>query len=183
MKKTITSNPLKFFNDAKVAREKSFKKALPKAQNGITMGPMTQQEAAQSAFASSQNNPMTSGEGPRVNSPVSRLGSGPIPAPKDVYKEKFANEQYNSAREKVRDTTRKAYDDAIQKDINRQKTDALNQMYPNFQVDSSGKLMLNSKMKTGGSTKAAKFAALAPPYNKATAADRIAGAKKKAGKK
>jgi hypothetical protein len=33
--------------------------------------------------------------------------------------------------------------------------------------------------KKGGSTKAAKFAALAPPYNKATFADRIAGAKKK----
>ena len=32
--------------------------------------------------------------------------------------------------------------------------------------------------KRGGATKAAKFAALAPPYNKATAADRIAGAKK-----
>ena len=32
--------------------------------------------------------------------------------------------------------------------------------------------------KKGGSTKANKFAALAPPYNKATAADRIAGAKK-----
>jgi hypothetical protein len=33
--------------------------------------------------------------------------------------------------------------------------------------------------KKGGATKAAKFAALAPPYNKPTAADRIAGAKKK----
>lgn len=32
--------------------------------------------------------------------------------------------------------------------------------------------------KKGGSTKAKKFAALAPPYDKATAADRIAGAKK-----
>jgi len=34
-------------------------------------------------------------------------------------------------------------------------------------------------MKKGGATKATKFAALAPPYNKATFADRIAGAKKK----
>jgi hypothetical protein len=40
-----------------------------------------------------------------------------------------------------------------------------------------------SAMKRGGSVKAKKFAALAPPYNKATAADRIAGAKKRAGKK
>jgi len=36
-----------------------------------------------------------------------------------------------------------------------------------------------SMMKKGGATKATKFAALAPPYNKATFADRIAGAKKK----
>jgi len=39
------------------------------------------------------------------------------------------------------------------------------------------------KHKTGGATKATKFAALAPPYDKATAADRIAGAKKNARKK
>jgi len=36
-----------------------------------------------------------------------------------------------------------------------------------------------AKMAKGGVAKAKKFAALAPPYNKATAADRIAGAKKK----
>ena len=43
MKKTTTSNPLKFFNDAKVAREKSFKKALPKAQYGrFFQGPLTE---------------------------------------------------------------------------------------------------------------------------------------------
>jgi hypothetical protein len=40
-----------------------------------------------------------------------------------------------------------------------------------------------STYKKGGVTKAKKFAALAPPYNKATAADRIAGAKKNARKK
>lgn len=38
-----------------------------------------------------------------------------------------------------------------------------------------------ASMKVGGSVK--KFAALAPPYDKATAADRIAGAKKNARKK
>jgi hypothetical protein len=42
--------------------------------------------------------------------------------------------------------------------------------------------VLNLK-KTGGVTKATKFAALAPPFNKATAADRIAGAKKNMRKK
>ena len=39
------------------------------------------------------------------------------------------------------------------------------------------------KYKTGGATKAAKFAALAPPYDKATFADKIVGAKKSAGSK
>jgi hypothetical protein len=39
------------------------------------------------------------------------------------------------------------------------------------------------KMKKGRATKAAKFAALAPPYNKATFADKIAGAKKSVKKK
>ena len=47
----------------------------------------------------------------------------------------------------------------------------------------NGKVMLNSKMKKGGATKATKFAALAPPYNKATFADRIVGVKKSAKKK
>jgi len=44
----------------------------------------------------------------------------------------------------------------------------------------NGKVMLDSAMKKGGATKAAKFAALAPPYNKATFADKIVGAKKMA---
>jgi hypothetical protein len=43
----------------------------------------------------------------------------------------------------------------------------------------SGDTMSNYAMyKKGGTTKAKKFAALAPPYDKITAADRIAGAKK-----
>lgn len=47
----------------------------------------------------------------------------------------------------------------------------------------TGKKTAAKKYKAGGTTKAKKFAALAPPYNKATAADRIAGAKKNARKK
>ena len=49
--------------------------------------------------------------------------------------------------------------------------------------DASGNCVMERKFKTGGSTTNKKFAALAPPYNKATAADRIAGAKKNARKK
>lgn len=49
--------------------------------------------------------------------------------------------------------------------------------------DENGRCVMQRMMQTGGTTKAKKFAALAPPYNKATAADRIAGAKKNARKK
>jgi len=49
--------------------------------------------------------------------------------------------------------------------------------------DASGKCVMERKFKAGGSATNKKFAALAPPYNKATAADRIAGAKKNARKK
>ena len=48
--------------------------------------------------------------------------------------------------------------------------------------DASGKCVMERKFKAGGTINK-KFAALAPPYNKATAADRIAGAKKNARKK
>jgi len=48
---------------------------------------------------------------------------------------------------------------------------------------SPSRVPANSIMKKGGATKAAKFAALAPPYDKATFADKIVGAKKSAGSK
>jgi hypothetical protein len=94
MKKTTTSNPLKFFNDAKEARNKSFNKSLPKkGDGGRTMGPMTQQEAAQAAFASSQNNAMTSGEGPRVYSNEDKIKQSMNQGmrPEDSYKSIKAN--------------------------------------------------------------------------------------------
>ena len=45
--------------------------------------------------------------------------------------------------------------------------------------DKEKEIRSGATFKKGGATNAKKFAALAPPYNKATAADRIAGAKKK----
>lgn len=163
MKKTNTSNPLKFFNDAKAARNKS----LVKAQDG-RIGPMTQQEAAQAAFASSQNNAMTSGEGPRVYSNEDKIKQSMNQGmrPEDAYKSIKANIPSVT-------TPQPTYLEPKTSDLQMkmQKKGGTHKM-PN------GKVMLNSKMKKGGATKATKFAALAPPYNKATAADRIAGAKK-----
>jgi hypothetical protein len=67
------------------------------------------------------------------------------------------------------------------------ETDAWNGMNADTEVyfNKSGKKGIGSRSvtyKKGGTTKS-KFAALAPPYNKATAADRIAGAKKNSRKK
>ena len=52
---------------------------------------------------------------------------------------------------------------------------------PNFKGSKPTLTLKTSK--AGGAVKATKFAALAPPYDKATAADRIAGAKKNARKR
>jgi hypothetical protein len=64
MKKTNTSNPLKFFNDNKDKVYKkaggemtAFKKSLTKAQDGRITGPMTQQEAAAETAATSYPGP------------------------------------------------------------------------------------------------------------------------------
>jgi hypothetical protein len=78
MKKNNKVNPLKYFNDNKAmaykkagGAMKDYKKSLVKAQPGIQVGPMTQEQAAQAAFASSANDPMNYGTGPRLN-PLTR---------------------------------------------------------------------------------------------------------------
>jgi hypothetical protein len=79
MKKTNKSNPLKTFNDNKVlaykkagGAMKEFRKSLLKAQDGISMPrPLTQEQAAQEAFSSSQNNPMYSSPVPFASEDIS----------------------------------------------------------------------------------------------------------------
>ena len=145
MKKTNTSNPLKFFNDAKEARNKSFSKSLIKAQDG-RIGPMTQQEAAQAAFASSQNNAMTSGEGPRVYSNEDKIKQSMNQGmrPEDAYKSIKAN--IPSAT-----TPQPTYSEAMTPGIQMkmQKKGGTHKM-PN------GKVLLNSKMKKVGVIKSKK---------------------------
>ena len=144
MKKTNTSNPLKFFNDAKEARNKSFNKSLPKkGEGGRTMGPMTEQEAAQAAFASSQNNPMTSGEGPRVYSIEDKIKQSMNQGmrPEDAYKSIKANIPSVT-------TPQPTYSEYMQMDTV-QKKGGTHKM-------PKGKVMLNSKMKKGGVIKSKK---------------------------
>lgn len=65
------------------------------------------------------------------------------------------------------------------------KRATMNKRSPKEPMAISGDTMSNYAMykKGGTTTKAKKFAALAPPYDKITAADRIAGAKKNKRKK
>lgn len=64
------------------------------------------------------------------------------------------------------------------------KRATLDKRSPKKPMAISGDTMSNYAMyKKGGTTKEKKFAALAPPYDKITAADRIAGAKKNKRKK
>ena len=105
MKKTIKEHPITFFRKANEAKQAVVKKSMKKAQDGIEM-----------------NDDM-------INKAGSTGGyKKPMRTEFDAYKEKLANEQYNSAREKVRDTLRNKYNDAI---TNRWKTDSLNEYMRN----------------------------------------------------
>jgi hypothetical protein len=105
MKKTIKEHPITFFRKANEAKQAVVKKSMKKAQDGIEM-----------------NDDM-------INKAGSTGGyKKPMRTEFDAYKEKLWNEQYNSDREKVRDTSRKLFNDAI---TNRQKTDSLNEYMRN----------------------------------------------------
>jgi len=105
MKKTIKEHPITFFRKANEAKQAVVKKSMKKAQDGIEM-----------------NDDM-------INKAGSTGGyKKPMRTEFDAYKEKLRNEQYNSDREKIRDTSRKLFNDAI---TNRQKTDSLNEYMRN----------------------------------------------------
>jgi len=119
MKKTIKEHPITFFRKANEAKQAVVKKSMKKAQDGIEMNDDMINKAGSTG---GYKKPMRT-----------EFDAREILQNKN-YKEKLANEQYNSAREKIRDTYRNTYKDAIQKDTNRRKTDALNEMYPNYQI-------------------------------------------------
>lgn len=58
MKKTNKVNPITFFRKANEARQAMVKKSMKKAQDGMQVGPMTEEEAANAAFRSAQNDPV-----------------------------------------------------------------------------------------------------------------------------
>jgi hypothetical protein len=58
MKKTNKINPITFFRKANEARQAVVKKSMKKAQDGMQVGPMTEEDAIKQAFSSPQNDPV-----------------------------------------------------------------------------------------------------------------------------
>ena len=172
MKKTTKVNPLEFFRKSAEARHKAItsggvtepKQKLKKAQKGI---------AVNDTINRSYNNVIADNQ--KIKD---ILSPNNVPRPVRL-------EDYDSKKADLH----KAYLDSVTNNWDAKRTSPENSGTMQARSNAyqktggthkmpNGKVMLNSKMQKGGTTKAAKFAALAPPYNKATAADRIAGAKK-----
>jgi hypothetical protein len=172
------SNPLKTFNDNKAmaykkagSAMKSFKKSLPKAQDGK----FTTRNLEQDSWGRYPDNKWY----------------GYDPAKKEWSRESTGKDVtlYGDKNPKGLPTG-KQVPGAILKTI----TNPSLNIFHREHYGNPGELRFTevtpgnagsitpSRWAKGGSTKAKKFAALAPPYNKATAADRIAGAKMKKAK-
>lgn len=122
MKKTNKENPITTFRKLNQARQGMVMKSLKKAQDGIET-----------------NDDLINKSGSKGNykKPTSTMS--------DVYGQMVANKQYNDAKERLSDTLRDAYNTAVQKNKNKQNTDALNYLYPNYQINPS-----TYKQKKGG---------------------------------
>ena len=172
MKKTNKENPITFFRKANEARQAVVKKSLKKAKDGIEMNDDMINKAGSTG---GYKKPVTMAS--VLNRPVN------VPSIESQMSDSIKN-NINSANEIANKTVNKNYSPpAIQARTadsitNRPKsnTPVMDSLYPKQKKG-------GSVYKKGGATKATKFAALAPPYNKATAADRIVGAKKNAKKK
>jgi hypothetical protein len=173
MKKTKKENPITTFRKANEARKKVIKASLKKAQDGIEMNDDMVNKAGSTG---GYKKPATMGS--------ATMGSGKRAAGYANMIKSANTENANSVNKTGSDTMRAkmsnssdTYRDSITNKP-KSKTPMMDSMYPKQKKGGAIK-----KMAKGGATKATKFAALAPPYNKATAADRIVGAKKNAKKK
>ena len=193
MKKTTNSNPLKFFNDAKEARNKSFKKALPKAQNGIEYkGSELAKEYANAPMVGAEpewsylEGQREKSAGPVTNPYINSYKEGPYNKSNTIYRNTNTGKQTGTANSNVMNDPR--FSEAMEKTnefYNKEKNagtlynnKGFSKRMANSEPAKGSINVVNKTMQKGGATKAKKFAALAPPYNKATFADRIVGAKK-----
>ena len=167
MKKTNKENPITFFRKANEARQAVVKKSLKKAQDGIEMNDDMINKAGSTG---GYKKPMEKGEF-NINNYTPYKKYMPWEGPAELQEPRPYFLDPTDPRKKLKenatpDTTNYAGPQALRARMAAMKQKKGGSVY-----------------KKGGATKATKFAALAPPYNKATAADRIVGAKKNAKKK
>jgi hypothetical protein len=176
-KKTIKENPITTFRKNFENRSKIVKASLKKAQDGIIAGPQTEMQSKLSDAMNAQ--PAI----PRPNRPSYLDSVNPYNPQNNIRianEHRMFDEQYKNAllnTSKPRPVTKPKTTKGIVAGQEMEFTPE--QMKSIFGIQKKG----GPVYKTGGATKATKFAALAKPFNKATAADRIAGAKKNARKK
>ena len=166
MKKTNKENPITFFRKANEARQAVVKKSLKKAQDGIEMNDDMINKAGS-----------TGG----YKKPLEKY----YPWKENVKLKNPENPAYEK-RPSYMEPTREYADPKMNPNYNSNPPASSNFSGPQAlpaRMAAMKQKKGGSVYKKGGATKATKFAALAPPYNKATAADRIAGAKKNAKKK
>jgi len=188
---TPLGNPLGYFNSQKAKRSVEPKQTLRKAQNGAVVDAEYEayKQQKQAAADKKRDTEFTPGQQGKF------MGSGSTKVPYDVWqlgakspmnkyykenpKEKtnperqyYKSDEYGTSKAPDPNSNFGYFSDDEQKymDAYSAQEDFNNTLPQNLQ----DKL----PYKKGGATKAKKFAALAPPYNKATFADRIVGAKK-----
>lgn len=187
-------NPLKFFREGGEKIKTMFKKggyntptqSLPKKNNGGPGSGMGSMYSADQAYDALMNTPTPTVVRPIMAPPSPKrlppildspdsLGTPPIPGGRYGNTTKGQIESYGPPRG-MGNTTMKSLGVPNPGRVGPYGNTTSGQIY--MPEEKNGGMM-----KKGGATKAKKFAALAPPFNKATAADRIVGAKKNAKKK
>jgi hypothetical protein len=160
MKKTNTSNPLKFFNDAKAARNKSFSKSLIKAQDGIGVNDTMNDDMINKAGS-------TGG----YKTPTPTWSAKDAASMATAFANSNPVDMLGTNAERMNNINRGDYSNGVAKEA---RNDALSNyqrqvaMYNQQKIQDSnrkkggthkmpnGKVMLNSKMKKGGVIKSKK---------------------------
>jgi hypothetical protein len=188
---TPLGNPLGYFNSLKAKRSVEPKQTLRKAQDGVAVDPAYEayKKEKQAAADKKRDTEFTPGQ------QFKSMGSGSTKIPYDVFqigakspmnkyykenpKEKtnperqyYTSDEYGTSKAPDPNSNFGYFSDDQQKYMDAYSAQE------NFNNTLPQNLQDKLPYKKGGATKAKKFAALAPPYNKATFADRIVGAKK-----
>jgi flagellar basal body rod protein FlgB len=194
-KKTIKENPITTFRKNFENRSKIVKSSLKKAQDGIIAGPQTEMQSKLSDAMNAQ--PAI----PRPNRPSYLDSVNPYNPQNNI---RIANEMNAMRQQQMQNQSSSGAMQSRMRDVKPTPKDAVRYSMDPTKPKTTKGVVAGQEMeftpeqmksifrtqkkggpvyKKGGATKATKFAALAKPFNKATAADRIAGAKKNARKK